>query len=210
FRGSLKIFLLHPRTEKKLHDYKLYDQFKQIEGLTIYKPIDYFSMLKLLTDKRCKLIITDSGGIIEEASVLRIPCVTIRPNTERPETVEGGVNFLVRPKALEILQTIELLLSDKEIIKRMDDFTNPYGDGYSSAKILDIIENNLNKVIFQTPESYKFGSKSFYLIDIQIPIKTSALEELYGCSVTMVYGVDGEPLLIPEKLEKGYRVKLSL
>ncbi len=210
FRGYLKIFLLHPRTEKKLHEYKLYDKFKQIEGLHIYKSVNYMSMLKLLTDEKCQLIITDSGGIIEEASVLKIPCITIRPNTERPETVEGGVNFLVRPKALEILQTIELILSDEDIIEKMKIFTNPYGDGFSSGRILDIIENKLTKMIFQSPESYKFGSKSFYLIDIQIPMKTASLEELYGCTVTMVYGTDGEPLPIPKKLEKGYRVKLTL
>ncbi len=210
FRGYLKIFLLHPRTEKKLHEYKLYDKFNQIEGLHIYKSVNYLSMLKLLTDEKCRLIITDSGGIIEEASILKIPCITIRSNTERPETVEGGVNFLVRPKALEILQTIELVLSDKDILKKMEIFSNPYGDGFSSGRILDIIENNLAKAVFQSPESYKFGSKSFYLIDIQIPMTTTSLEELYSCSVTMVYGTDGEPLPIPEKLEKGYRVKLTL
>ncbi|MHA1690943.1 MAG: non-hydrolyzing UDP-N-acetylglucosamine 2-epimerase [Candidatus Heimdallarchaeaceae archaeon] len=210
FRGYLKIFLLHPRTEKKLLKFNLYDQFKQIEGLHIYKSVNYLSMLKLLTNEKCHLIITDSGGLIEEASVLKIPCITIRPNTERPETVEGGVNFLVRPKALEILQTIEIVLSDKDTLKKIDEFTNPYGDGYSSGRILDIIEEILPRVIFQSPESYKFGSKSFYLIDIQIPIKTASLEELYGCTITMVYGTDGEPLPIPEKLEKGYRVRLSL
>ncbi len=210
FRGYLKIFLLHPRTEKKLLEYNLFDKFKQIEGLYVYKSVNYMSMLKLLKDEKCHLIITDSGGIIEEASALKIPCITIRPNTERPETVEGGVNFLVRPKALEILQTIELVLSDKDILKKMKDFTNPYGDGFSSGRILDIIEEKLTKVTFQSPESYKFGSKSFYLIDIQIPIKTASLEELYGCTVTMVYGTDGEPLPIPEKLEKGFRVRLSL
>ncbi len=210
FRGYLKIFLLHPRTEKKLHEYKLYDKFKQIEGLYIYKSVNYMSMLKLLTDEKCHLIITDSGGLVEEASILKIPCITIRPNTERPETVEGGVNFLVRPKALEILQTIEHVLSDEDIMKKMTEFTNPYGDGFSSGRILDIIEATLTKLIFKSPESYKFGSKSFYLIDIQIPIKTASLEEFYGCTVTMVYGTDGEPLPIPKKLGRGYRVKLSL
>ena len=210
FRGYLKIFLLHPRTEKKLHEYNLFDKFKQIEGLYFYNSVNYMSMVKLLTDEKCRLIITDSGGIIEEASILKIPCITIRPNTERPETVEGGVNFLVRPKTLEILQTIEFVLSDKDILKKMEMFSNPYGDGFSSGRILDIIEKNLTKVIFQSPEYYKFGSKSFYLIDIQIPVRTASLEELYGCTVTMVYGTDGEPLPIPEKLEKGFRVRLSL
>ncbi|MCK4896203.1 MAG: UDP-N-acetylglucosamine 2-epimerase (non-hydrolyzing), partial [Candidatus Heimdallarchaeota archaeon] len=76
FIGYLKIFLLHPRTEKKLLEYNLFEKFKQIEGLFVYKSVNYISMLKLLTDEKCRLIITDSGGIIEEASILKIPCIT--------------------------------------------------------------------------------------------------------------------------------------
>lgn len=85
-RGLVGIFPVHPRTRPKLAGWSH-------ASVQIVDPIGYLVMLKVLSD--ASLVITDSGGIQEEAAILKVPCVTVRENTERPETIEAGGNMLV-------------------------------------------------------------------------------------------------------------------
>jgi len=87
------ILPMHPRTKKKLEEFRLDDHIKKIKRLIITEPLGYFAFQKLIST--CKFIITDSGGIQEEATFRKKPCLTIRPNTERPSTVLTGSNTLV-------------------------------------------------------------------------------------------------------------------
>jgi UDP-N-acetylglucosamine 2-epimerase (non-hydrolysing) len=77
------IFPIHPRTEKMMNQFNL-----TAPSITLTKPLDYLEFLHL--ESNAKLIITDSGGLQEEACILGVPCVTLRENTERPETLDVG------------------------------------------------------------------------------------------------------------------------
>lgn len=87
------VFPIHPRTVNNLKTFGLYDSLVQNKNLIITEPLDYFAFQKLI--KYCKFIITDSGGIQEESTFLQVPCLTLRPNTERPVTCTEGTNTLV-------------------------------------------------------------------------------------------------------------------
>lgn len=204
------LFLLHPRTAKKLEEFNLMSQLKSIENLTISSSIDYLSMLNLMKSGNCKLILTDSGGLQEEAAYMKIPCITLRPNTERPETVEQEINKLVKIDKDEISKTIKQTLSDTELEKRFSDFIYPYGDGTSSKQILDIIENNWENLKFVSPEIYSSGSKSFFLIEIKTNIKRTLVEENFNCEISLVYDERGQPIPIPYELKKGYWIRVTV
>ncbi len=85
--GLTAVFPVHPRTRKMITDPTLFDR------ITMVEPVGYFSMLKLLSAAR--LLVTDSGGLQEESAIVRVPCITVRENTERPETVDAGGNRIV-------------------------------------------------------------------------------------------------------------------
>lgn len=87
------IFPIHPRTIKNAKEFELYDKLIGNSQLICTEPLDYFSFQKLV--KECAFIITDSGGIQEESTYRQKPCLTIRPNTERPVTVDEGTNTLL-------------------------------------------------------------------------------------------------------------------
>jgi UDP-N-acetylglucosamine 2-epimerase (non-hydrolysing) len=92
------VFPVHPRTRKQLHHFGLHDELAHAMGLRLIEPLGYRQFMGLVT--RACLAITDSGGLQEETTYLDIPCLTIRPNTERPVTVTEGTNRLVAPAAL--------------------------------------------------------------------------------------------------------------
>ena len=95
-------------------------------------------------------MLTDSGGIQEESITLNIPCVTLRYNTERPETISAGGNILAGTEEKEIKYNIESILNNEEVYEKMANAVNPYGNGDSSEKIYSIIkdafENNRLKI----------------------------------------------------------------
>ena len=96
FDKELKlIWPVHPRTLKRLKEYHLYEKLLTSKNIILLHPINYHEMLELNID--CKYILTDSGGLQEECTVLGTPCITLRSNTERPITLtkNGGVSMLV-------------------------------------------------------------------------------------------------------------------
>lgn len=120
------IFPIHPRTEKMVEKYDL-----SLDGITVIKPLGLFEFLQL--EANAKLILTDSGGVQEEACILGVPCVTLRENTERPETIEVGANMLGFTNGKMIYDcAIDMCELDTQWI-------NPYGDGKSSKRIINII-----------------------------------------------------------------------
>ncbi|OQX70742.1 UDP-N-acetylglucosamine 2-epimerase (non-hydrolyzing) [Candidatus Parcubacteria bacterium 4484_255] len=121
------IFPIHPRTYKQIKKIGL----KISEKLRLVEPIGFLDFLQL--EANAKLILTDSGGVQEEACILKIPCLTLRDNTERPETIKIGANILAGTESDKILR-----LADK-IMKKSDCWENPFGDGKSAEKILNIL-----------------------------------------------------------------------
>ena len=88
-----------PRTRKNLEAFGLIESMEALEGLRILAPLSYIPFMNLVFNSR--LLITDSGGVQEESTYLGIPCLTLRPNTERPVTVTEGSNRLCTPADLE-------------------------------------------------------------------------------------------------------------
>ena len=131
------IFPIHPRTKKTLENFGLFDKLNNLEHVHIIKPLGYLDFL-LLTSMST-LILTDSGGLQEEAITLNVPALTLRYNTERPETVTAGGNILVGSDKEVILENARKILEDEEFANNMRNAKNPYGDGNSAKKILNII-----------------------------------------------------------------------
>ncbi|MCF8107699.1 MAG: UDP-N-acetylglucosamine 2-epimerase (non-hydrolyzing) [Desulfohalobiaceae bacterium] len=92
------VFPVHPRTRKNLKHFDLLAGLEQAPGIRLTEPLGYIEFMNLVFN--CKLAITDSGGIQEETTYLSIPCLTLRPNTERPVTVEQGTNRLCTAETL--------------------------------------------------------------------------------------------------------------
>ena len=120
------IFPIHPRTQQKIKLFKI----KNFNKLKIVNPCNYFDFLSL--QKNAKLILTDSGGIQEEACILKTPCLTIRKNTERPETIKIKSNILTGYS----LAKIDISLN--RILKSKINWKNPYGNNVS-RKIINIL-----------------------------------------------------------------------
>ncbi|MBN1431208.1 MAG: UDP-N-acetylglucosamine 2-epimerase (non-hydrolyzing) [Methanomicrobiaceae archaeon] len=120
------IYPIHPRAKKMLEEFSI-----DTPGIRFLEPQDYLTFLQL--EKNAKLVLTDSGGLQEESCILRVPCVTLRDNTERPETIDVGANILGGTKKEDILAAAE------KMINRERNWENPFGDGDASKKILDII-----------------------------------------------------------------------
>jgi UDP-N-acetylglucosamine 2-epimerase (non-hydrolysing) len=93
------VFPVHPRTRKNLEAFGLYASLTAAEGMHVDNPVSYIPFMNLVFN--CRLAITDSGGIQEETTYLGIPCLTLRPNTERPITVTQGTNRLCTPEDIE-------------------------------------------------------------------------------------------------------------
>jgi UDP-N-acetylglucosamine 2-epimerase (non-hydrolysing) len=112
-----------------------------IENVKLIEPQSYLSFVYLMS--KAHLILTDSGGIQEEAPSLGKPVLVMRDNTERPEAIDAGTAALVSTNVAKIVHWVTLLLDDKKVYREMSMAKNPYGDGQSSNRILEIIASNL-------------------------------------------------------------------
>ena len=110
------------------------EMLKNIPNITLLPPLEYLSLVHLL--KHAYLILTDSGGIQEEATGLGIPCLVLRKITERPEGVDAGVLKLVGIDTDTILDEAAHLLDDQSAYQAMAHTANPYGDGNAAIKIV--------------------------------------------------------------------------
>jgi len=99
------VFPAHPRTMKRVDEHGLRGRLEAIAGLRVVEPLGYLDFLRLTSG--AGLVLTDSGGIQEETTVLRIPCLTLRENTERPATVDAGTNELVGSRPERIVAAFE-------------------------------------------------------------------------------------------------------
>jgi UDP-N-acetylglucosamine 2-epimerase (non-hydrolysing) len=128
------IFSLHPRTKKMLKRTGLSSILAHIlaqHGIHMVDPVSYLHQIWLLENAR--LVITDSGGIQEECCILKVPCVTVRMNTERPETVRVGGNIIAGTDPRRISACVDIMM------KRKRRWANPFGDGKSAERIINTI-----------------------------------------------------------------------
>lgn len=125
---------LHPRTKKKLEELGILDKYSK--EITFIEPVGFFEFTRLLKD--AKAMITDSGGIQKEAYWHKIPCITVREQTEWLETIEAGGNILAEPK--EIKDKLELMISKKITFN-----DKLYGYIDTSKRILHILESEFTE-----------------------------------------------------------------
>ena len=131
------VFPIHPRTKKNLIQQNKWEALAKVKNLILLDPIGYFEFQKLV--KCAKLILTDSGGIQEESTYRKVACLTLRPNTERPITVEEGSNILL-PMDIEMInKNILNILSGKHKKSEIPELW----DENSTQRILKIIQNRL-------------------------------------------------------------------
>ena len=135
--GRKVVFPIHPRTVKNIEAFGLKAKADAIKGLVLTEPLDYFAFQKLIAT--CGFILTDSGGIQEESTFRQVPCLTLRPNTERPSTVTIGSNELVPLKMDAVRNAIARI--ENGTFKKGE--VPPMWDGHATERILEVLERAL-------------------------------------------------------------------
>jgi len=120
------VYPVHPHSLRRMKEFGL-----KPENITLIEPISFLDFLQL--ESNARLIFTDSGGVQEEACILGVPCVTLRDNTERPETLEVGSNILAGALPDKILSCAGLMLNKE------NKWSNPFGDGRAGQRIVKTI-----------------------------------------------------------------------
>jgi UDP-N-acetylglucosamine 2-epimerase (non-hydrolysing) len=113
---------MHPRTQKMLSGFGI-----PHEGIRVMQPAGFLEFLQL--EANARLVLTDSGGVQEETCILGVPCVTLRENTERPETLAVGSNILAGTAPASIADAVRRMLGSET------GWTNPFGDGTAGRRI---------------------------------------------------------------------------
>ncbi|WP_059171913.1 non-hydrolyzing UDP-N-acetylglucosamine 2-epimerase [Bacillus sp. FJAT-27445] len=125
---TVKVWPLHPRTKNKLASYGI--DINSIPNLKLIEPVGYLDMLTLVSN--ANKIITDSGGVQKEAYFMKVPCVTVREQTEWVETLEEDANIIVGTSVARILEAVQKNVTPS--------YKDVFGDGMASEKIVEIIE----------------------------------------------------------------------
>jgi UDP-N-acetylglucosamine 2-epimerase (non-hydrolysing) len=131
------VFPVHPRTRKMIESAS--PPFDLPAGLRLIEPLGYLDFVK--TQRHARIVITDSGGIQEETTVLGVPCLTIRENTERPITIEMGTNRLIGTDPRRILSAAREILEGGAAPRRVP----PLWDGKTAGRIADVLERSFNR-----------------------------------------------------------------
>ncbi len=132
------VYPMHPRTQKILRQNSLFSKIEKADNIMILPPLGYLDFLVLM--RASKFIVTDSGGIQEEATAsgIRKPVLVIRLSTERPEAVEAGFAKVIGIKKPDILSAIEATMDSRRDMPE----TSPFGDGDAADKIVDPIQHD--------------------------------------------------------------------
>ncbi len=128
--GLPVVYPVHVRARRRIKDFKI-----EVNGVRLIEPLDYLSFLQL--ESNARLVLTDSGGVQEEACILGVPCVTLRYNTERPETLEVGSNVLAGTEPDEIVKKA------REMLNKQKNWPNPFGDGKAGERVVKIVREEI-------------------------------------------------------------------
>ena len=188
------IFPIHPRTKKTMENFKLFDRLNDLEHVHIIKPVGYLDFLLLIS--RSTIILTDSGGLQEEAITLDVPALTLRYNTERPETVTAGGNILVGSDKEVILENARKILDDVEFANKMKSAKNPYGMGNAAELMIKIIEeSNKNDTLKMVAPDEVMSSFIRKMKKVNEDISVIEFEQKTNSLVKIVF--DGEEIKFP-------------
>jgi UDP-N-acetylglucosamine 2-epimerase (non-hydrolysing) len=123
------IYPIHPRSKKKVEEFGI----KTDGSIRFIDPVEFLDFLNL--ESNARLVLTDSGGVQEETCILGMPCVTLRDNTERPETLDVGSNILAGTEPEMIIECAHRML------EKGKGWINPFGDGKASERIVSAIKS---------------------------------------------------------------------
>ena len=127
------VFPMHPRTRRRIKEFQLGEKMSDMKNQMITEPIGYLRFLNLMA--HAKFVITDSGGMQEETAVLNVPCLTLRDNTERPETINEGTNTLVGNNTQRIIEESFKILDGQGKTGTYPELW----DGHASERIVSIL-----------------------------------------------------------------------
>ncbi len=127
------VFPIHPRSKKRLNEFGLNEHLKKMPNFLVQAPLGYLDFLKLMSEAR--FVLTDSGGIQEETTVLGIPCLTLRENTERPVTVSQGTNEVIGIDAERLVAESKKILNGTFKKGKRPDLW----DGKAAERIVDVL-----------------------------------------------------------------------
>lgn len=133
YPGQTLVFPVHPRTAQRFEHFDFKTRLAGLPNLKLVPPVGYFDFLLLMSN--ATLTLTDSGGVQEEACILGVPCITLRDNTERPETVTIGANRIAGLSAGAVLPAVASALKDSR------QWRNPFGDGHAAERIVAAIHD---------------------------------------------------------------------
>lgn len=134
---KIKIILpIHPRTKKRIEEFGLSHKIKNMVNFKIIEALGYLDFLKLMSDS--KFVLTDSGGIQEETTILKIPCITLRETTERPITVTKGTNIIVGSNKEKIIKESLKIIEGREKEGKVPELW----DGKAAERIVNILLKN--------------------------------------------------------------------
>ena len=189
------IFPIHPRTKNTLQNFGLFDELNDLEHVHIIKPIGYLDFLQLTS--LSTLILTDSGGLQEEAITLDVPALTLRYNTERPETVAAGGNILVGADKDAILKHVKKIVDDEDFAQKMKKAENPYGQGEAAKRTVDAIvdyyDGGLLDIVAPEDIMTSFTRK---MMDVEDDITVAEFETDNNALIHMVF--DGKKMIFPK------------
>jgi len=178
------VFPIHPRTEKKIIHLGLNHL---TEKIILLKPLSYFEFIGLLMN--CATVLTDSGGVQEEAFTLKIPTVTIRYNTERPETLIHRINVLAGAETQKIIELTRKQLENLSKIKKVQ-INNPLGDGHAGKRIAEILKQAVeNRLEIKEPDLRKTPIVKYRLTNHQL------IEDFDQVEILVEFDETGTPII---------------
>ena len=153
-RNKEKVHIVYPVHPNPNIREPVYNLLNNINNITLLEPLNYASMVNMI--KRAYIVLTDSGGIQEEAPGLGKPVLVLREKTERPEGIAAGTARLIGTSREKILEETEELLNNQGKYYRMANAANPYGDGYAAKRIVGTL---LGEKVVQFCPSNHFSFK---------------------------------------------------
>lgn len=194
---EIKLVLpIHPRTLNALRRFGFLEKLKSAPHIILSEPLNYLDFISLMSETR--LVLTDSGGLQEEAFSLGKPCVTLRTNTERPESVMIGANFLVGRSTEQIIKVTRRILADPALIDRIIQLPNPFGDGHASERIVKGITQFCQEGrAFVEPQLFETGMRDRTLRRVGRELHGISIleaEQRMGGRIVLLYDQSGCPV----------------
>jgi UDP-N-acetylglucosamine 2-epimerase (non-hydrolysing) len=139
FADTHVVFPVHPNPNVRE---VVYHELRDTPSITLIEPVSYADFMRLV--HRSYILLTDSGGLQEEAPAMRKPVLVLRETTERPELLDVGAGLLVGTDTTRIVRAASRLLQNRRTYERMASAPNPFGDGKAAVRIVDLLEQRLS------------------------------------------------------------------